>query len=63
MIWILLVVLICLLLGFALIDWTTCKRIVYQFPTIQNFARIVYQDDVGKCYQYYPVTMQCPAKI
>lgn len=57
------IVLACLLLGYVIIDWSTCKKIVYRFPTLANYAKTIYQDDEGKCYQYYPVTMACPRKI
>lgn len=57
-------VLVCvgLLAGFVLINWTTCKKIIYKFPTLANMDNTTYRDDEGKCYKYYAVDMACPTR-
>ena len=49
-----------LLVGFFLIREATCKKTVYAYPSLENVKKRVYKDDRGKCYQYYPVDMDCP---
>ena len=39
---------------------TPPPKVIIRFPTLENAGKVIYKDDVGVCYRYRPVNVDCP---